>query len=124
MVEDTLSQEREHARVPRNHLPQLIHPGTRSVEKRADSAPAVQAVYPAAHGTLGLADSPEVRSSMPSPFAKDLQKLKTAPFPVIGRAICSAGPRTVTSQRWWNDIRVLPSWSKYPAKTPRRSSPR
>ena len=38
MVEDTVSQEREHARVPRNHLPQLIHPGTRSVEKGADSA--------------------------------------------------------------------------------------
>jgi IS30 family transposase len=33
MVEDTVSQEREHARVPRNHLLQLIHPGTRSVEK-------------------------------------------------------------------------------------------
>jgi hypothetical protein len=33
MVEDTLSQEREHARVPRNHLPQLIHQGTGSVEK-------------------------------------------------------------------------------------------
>ncbi len=46
MAEDTVSQEREHARVPRNHLPQLIHPGTRSAEKRADSAPAVQAVYP------------------------------------------------------------------------------
>jgi IS30 family transposase len=43
MVEDTLSQEREHARVPRNHLPQLIHPGTGSVEKRAGSALAVQA---------------------------------------------------------------------------------
>jgi len=40
-----------------------------------------------AHGTLGLADSPEVRSSLPSPFGEDLQKLKTAPFPVIGRAI-------------------------------------
>jgi IS30 family transposase len=37
MVEDTVSQEREHARVPRNHLPQLIHPSARSVEKRADS---------------------------------------------------------------------------------------
>ena len=41
-----LSQQREHARVPRNHLPQLIHPGPRSAEKRADSAPAVQAAYP------------------------------------------------------------------------------
>src|SRR5260370_39932241 len=43
MVEDTLSPEREHARVPRNHLPQLIHPGPRSAEKRAGSAPQVQA---------------------------------------------------------------------------------
>jgi hypothetical protein len=59
----------------------------------------------AAHGTLGLADSPEVRSSMPSLSGKGLQKLKTALFPVIGRAICSAAPKIVTSQPWWNDIR-------------------
>jgi len=36
MVEGTLSQPREHARVPRNHLPQLIHPGPWSAEKGAD----------------------------------------------------------------------------------------
>ena len=40
-----LSQQREHACVPRNHLPQLIHPGPGSAEKRADSAPQVQAAY-------------------------------------------------------------------------------
>src|SRR5271156_1627599 len=28
------------------------------------------------------------------------------------------------SQPWWNDIRVLSSWSKCPAKTQRPSSPR
>ena len=36
----------ESMRVPRDHLPQLIHPGTRSAEERAGAAPAVQAVYP------------------------------------------------------------------------------
>ena len=75
-------------------------------------------------GTPGLAESPKVRSSMPSPSGRGLQRLKTAPFPVIGRAICSAAARTVTSQPWWNDIRVLPSWLKYPAKIQLRSSPR
>jgi IS30 family transposase len=45
MAEGTLSQQREHACVPRNHLPQLIHPGPGSAEKRADSAPQVQAAY-------------------------------------------------------------------------------
>ena len=45
MVEGPLSQQREHACVPRNHLPQLIHPGPGSAEKRADSAPQVQAAY-------------------------------------------------------------------------------
>ena len=75
-----------------------------------------------AHGTLELADSPMVRSSMPSPSASDLQRLKTAPSPAIGRAICSAAPGTVTSQLWWKDIRGLPSWSKCPAKTPQQSS--
>jgi hypothetical protein len=38
---------------------------------------------------LGLAESPTVRSSMPSPSGKDLQKLKTASFPVIGRDLLS-----------------------------------
>src|ERR1035441_10898725 len=37
MAEGPLSQQREHACVPRNHLPQLIHPGPGSAEKRADS---------------------------------------------------------------------------------------
>ena len=47
--------------------------------------------------TLTLAereDSLEVRSLMPSLLAKDLRRLKTAPFPVIGRAICSQAPGT------------------------------
>ena len=35
-----------------------------------------------------------------------------------------AAPATVTSQPWWNDIRVSPSWSKCPAKIQRPSSPR
>jgi IS30 family transposase len=56
-----------------------------------------------------LTDSPMVRSSMPSPSGKDLQKWKTALFPVIGKVICSQAPATVTSQPWWNDIRVLSS---------------
>ena len=65
-----------------------------------------------------------VRSSMPSLSGKGLQRLKTAPFPGTGRAICSQAPKTVTSPHWWNDTRVLPCWSKCPAKTPRWSSPR
>jgi len=44
-VEGTLSQQREHACVPRKYLPQPIHPGPGSAEKRADSAPQVQAAY-------------------------------------------------------------------------------
>ncbi len=78
----------------------------------------------AAHGTLKLVDSPEVRSSMPSPSAKGPQRLKIVPFLVIGREICSAAPATVTSQPWWNDIRVSPSWSKCPARTQRPLSTR
>jgi len=45
-------------------------------------------------------------------------------IPVIGRAICSEAPTTVTSPRWWNAIRVLPCWSRCPAKTRRLSWPR
>ena len=30
---------------PRDHLPQFVHPGSRSVEKGADSTPPVQAAY-------------------------------------------------------------------------------
>ncbi len=47
---------------------------------------------------LALADSLEVRSSMPSPSAKGPQRLKIAPFLAIGKEICSAAPATVTSQ--------------------------
>jgi Helix-turn-helix domain len=77
-----------------------------------------------AHSTLGLRDSLEVRSSMPSLLAKDLPRLKTALFRVIGRAICSQAAETVISQPWWNVIRVLSCSSKCPVKTQRRSSPR
>jgi hypothetical protein len=45
MAEGPLSQQREHACVPRSHLPQLIHSGPGSAEKRAGSAPQVQAAY-------------------------------------------------------------------------------
>ena len=45
-------------------------------------------------------------------------------IPVIGRATCSQAAKTVISQPWWNDIRVLPCSSKCPAKIQRRSSPR
>jgi len=45
VVEDTVSQQREHARVPRDHLSQLVHPGSRSAEERAGSASAVQAIF-------------------------------------------------------------------------------
>jgi IS30 family transposase len=51
-------------------------------------------------------------------------EVEDALFPVIGKVICSPEQATVTSQPWWNDIRVLSSWSKCPAKTRRPSSPR
>ena len=38
--------------------------------------------------------------------------------------ICSQSAKTVISQPWWNDTRVLPCSSKCPAKTLRRSPPR
>jgi transposase len=44
---------------------------------------------------------------MPSLLAKDLPRLKTALFPVIGRATCSQAAKTVLSQPWWNDIRFV-----------------
>src|SRR5260370_39955199 len=53
---------------------------------------------------------------MPSLLAKDLRRLKTALFPVIGRAICSQAAKTLISQPWWNDIRVLPMLIKVPSK--------
>src|SRR3982075_3159057 len=45
-------------------------------------------------------------------ISEELRRLKTALFPVIGRAICSQAAKTVISQPWWNDIRVLPCSSK------------
>ena len=45
MAEDPLSQQREHACVPRDHLPQPVHSSTRSIEKRADEPLAVEAAH-------------------------------------------------------------------------------
>src|SRR5258706_1762839 len=63
------------------------------------------------------------QASMPSASEKGPPKSRTAPFPVIGRAICLAALRTVTSQPWWNVIRVSPRSSRCLAKTRRLSWP-
>ena len=67
---------------PRDYLGQLIHPGSRGAEKRTDSTAAVQArsIRRSVH-KLQLADSLAVRSSMPSPSARGLQKLKIRAIP-------------------------------------------
>ena len=64
----------------------------------------------AARGTPAIADTAVGKSSMPSPSGNGPQKSRTAPFPVIGKAICWAAPTTVTLQPWWNVIRVLSRW--------------
>jgi hypothetical protein len=46
VAEDSLFQQREHARVPRDHLPQPVHPSARSIEKRVDGPLAVEAARP------------------------------------------------------------------------------
>ena len=38
---------------------------------------------------------------MPSPSEKDPQKSRTAPSPVIGKAISLLAQKTATSRRWW-----------------------
>ena len=58
MVEGPLSLQRLYTCVPRNHLPQLIHPGPGSAGKRADSAPQVQAAYTSLTRNAGLTGSP------------------------------------------------------------------
>src|SRR5258705_7531651 len=45
MAEDPLSQQREHARVPRDYLSQPVHSSARSIEERADGPPAVEAAH-------------------------------------------------------------------------------
>src|SRR5271170_7537386 len=45
MAEDTVSRRREHARVPRDHLPKPVHPGAGRAETRADGASAEQAAH-------------------------------------------------------------------------------
>src|SRR5580698_887334 len=46
MAEDPVSRGREPARVPRNDLPQFVHPSPWSAEERAARAPAIQAPHP------------------------------------------------------------------------------
>src|SRR5262249_46237242 len=43
MAEGPISQQRKHARVPRDHLSQPVHSSAWRIEKRADGLPAVEA---------------------------------------------------------------------------------
>src|SRR5215472_2696461 len=45
VAEEPLFRQREHARVPRDHLPQPIHPSAGRIEKRADGPSAVKATH-------------------------------------------------------------------------------
>jgi len=45
VAEDPLSQQQEHARVPRDHLPQPVHSSAGSAEKRANGPPTLKAAY-------------------------------------------------------------------------------
>ena len=98
-------------------LPQLIHQARGVLKKELNSATSGPSGLYVAHDTLGLTGSPAGRSSMPSLLGKDLRRLKTALFPAIGRATCLAAAGTVTSQPWWNDIRVSP-----PVKVPSKDT--
>ena len=89
MAEEPVSPGREHARVPRNDLPQPIHSSARSVEKRADAAPSV----PAADTPLAAFTCEWVKSLMLSPSGKGPRKSRTAPSPAIGRAILLGGTK-------------------------------
>ena len=122
MAEGPLSQQREHACVPRNHLPQLIPPGPWSAEKRAGSAPSDPKRL--------IRRSRHSRAAETVPWSdrrcylyqrKTLPRSKTALFPVTGRAICSqAAKNTHIATLVGTDTRVSSCSSRYPAKIQRR----
>ncbi len=86
-LKNRVSRGPEHARVPRNDLPQPIHSGPRGAEKRADRAPANQAADPPLPARPGSRIS--LRSDRRRHFHPGTAcgKSRIAPFPVIGRAI-------------------------------------
>ncbi len=101
MVEDTVSQQREHARVSRNDLPQLIPTGTRSIdEKELMQHLRSRAVYfrRSRHAQAGGQSRGQIVDAISIP-ERPPQRLRIVPFPVIGKAICSAAPATVTRHR-------------------------
>src|SRR5262249_2967373 len=98
MAGDPLSQQREHARVPRDHLSQPVHSIAGSAEKRAAGPPALEPAC-AARAMPANTDTHAVRSSMLSPSVNDLRKRKTERFLVIGKAICWRVGRTVILRR-------------------------
>src|SRR5258707_7728233 len=123
MVEGTVSQEREHACVPRNHLPQLIHPDPRSAEKElVQHLRSKRLIRRSRHSRAAGQYRGQIVDAIS--ISERPAEVEDALFPVIGRGICSQAAKTVISQPWWNDTRVLPCSSKCPAKTLRRSSPR
>src|SRR5215471_15666680 len=95
VAEDSVSPQREHARVPRDHLPQPVHSSAWSAKERADG-PSARSAACAARATPANMDTPGDRSSMPSRSAKGLPKRKIERFPVTGKEICWPVARTVT----------------------------
>jgi hypothetical protein len=97
-------------RVSRETIYRSLFVQTRGVLKKELLGTCDRSAAYAGRGTLVSLKTRAVKSSMPSPLGKDLRKWKTAPFPVIGKAISLVAQKTVTSRRWWNVIRVLLPW--------------
>ena len=86
MVEGPLSQQREHACVPRNHLPQLIHPGPGVLKKELIQHLQVQtrpytSLTAARSGLLTQAVPAEADRLMPSLLGKDLLEVEDRAIP-------------------------------------------
>ena len=68
-------------------------------------------------GRAAAASSTRSRSASARP------RPRTAPSPATGRATCWPAPPTRTSPPWSSARRASFCWSRWPARTPRRSSP-
>ena len=101
--------------VPRNHLPQLIHPGPWSAEKRAGSALAVQAVHSSFTALPGWRKVPRSDRRCYLYWRRPAEVEGPCSSRSLGDLLAGES-RNSHIATWWNVIRVSSCSSKVPSK--------
>jgi hypothetical protein len=111
MVEETVSQQREHARVPRDHLSQLIHPGSRSAEEElVQHLRSKRCIRRSMHARAGGKSHGQIVDAISIRERPAEAEDRAIPGHWEGDLLAGTGNSHIATL--WNDSRALSSWSK------------